>query len=74
MTDAELEAALALASRFHGLQLCPAANLAEGGRVTIAASVGLIDASGAWHDAPVLWNYVRPERSFTFASPTEVPF
>jgi hypothetical protein len=71
---ADFEAAMTLASRFHGLALCPAARLASGGRVTIEAHVGLIDASGAWHDAPVLWNYVRPGWSSAFGSPTEVPF
>jgi hypothetical protein len=71
---ADLEAAVVLASGFQGLEICPAAALEEGGRVTVQASIGLLDAVGAWHDAPVLWNYVRPEASFAFDSPTEVPF
>jgi hypothetical protein len=70
----DAETAIALASSFPGFAICPASNLAYGGRVTLSASVGLVDAAGAWHDAPVLWNYVRPQAGFSFGSPTEVPF
>jgi len=68
------EAAVTFASEFPDLAICPAEKLGQGGRVSVLASVGLIDNSGAWHEAPVLWNYVRPEASFTFASATEVPY
>ena len=68
------DAAITLVSHFPGLSLCPVSALASGGRVTFLASVGLIDSGGTWHDAPVLWNYVRPTATFSFGSPTEVPF
>ena len=31
-----------------------------GTRVIVRAEIGIIDSSGAWHDAPVLWNYYGP--------------
>jgi hypothetical protein len=69
-----VEAAMTLASRCPGLTLCPVSTLGSGGQVTLVASVGLIDAAGHWHEAPVLWNYVRPQQSYSFSSPRELPF
>jgi hypothetical protein len=31
-----------------------------GTRVLASAAIGIVDARGAWHDAPVLWNYSKP--------------
>jgi hypothetical protein len=51
------QAARALASELSELELCRAAEAEEGARVVVRAEIGILDARGAWHDAPVLWNY-----------------
>jgi len=65
--------ATGLVSAVQGLRLCPVADLGSGGRVSVSASVGIIDSSGSWREAPVLWNYTALKADFPFASPEEVP-
>jgi hypothetical protein len=65
--------ATGLVSAVQGLRLCPIGDLGAGGRVSVSAAVGIIDSSGAWRDAPVLWNYAALKSDFSFASPYEVP-
>jgi hypothetical protein len=69
----EPASATGLVSAVQGLRLCPAGELEGGGRVAVAVSVGIVDSSGAWHAAPVLWNYSALKADFSFASPAEVP-
>jgi hypothetical protein len=69
----DLVAATALVSSVQGMRLCPIGELASGGRVAVRASVGVVDSSGTWREAPVLWNYSTPKADFSFESPTEVP-
>jgi hypothetical protein len=54
------QAARDLVSELTALELCGAADLAQGARVVVRAEIGLLDSGGAWHDAPVLWNYLGP--------------
>ena len=54
------QAARTLTSELGSLELCPQAQVPEGTRVLVRAEIGIIDVSGAWHDAPVLWNYFAP--------------
>jgi len=70
---ADSATARSLASMVSDMRLCPVDELASGGRITVSASIGILDGRGDWHEAPVLWNYARPSRSFAFGSPTEVP-
>jgi len=53
-------AAQTLACELSGLALCRTQELPEGARVVVRAEIGLLDSRGAWHDAPVLWNYSAP--------------
>jgi hypothetical protein len=54
------QAARTLASELSGLALCRAEEAQEGARVVVRAEIGIVDAKGLWHDAPVLWNYYQP--------------
>jgi hypothetical protein len=54
------QAARTLAAELGDLQLCRAGEVEAGARVIVRAEIGIIDALGAWHDAPVLWNYYGP--------------
>jgi hypothetical protein len=53
-------AARTLASELSLLELCLPAELPPGARVVVRAEIGMLDSRGAWHDAPVLWNYYGP--------------
>jgi hypothetical protein len=65
--------ATGLVSEAGGLRLCTIGDLGQGGRIAVSASVGIIDSSGAWREAPVLWNYASLEADFAYGSPEEVP-
>jgi hypothetical protein len=54
------QAARNVVSELRGLELCRAADAAIGARVVVRAEIGILDARGEWHDAPVLWNYYGP--------------
>jgi len=69
-----LEAAILLASRAWALRAGPASALEGGGELRVRARVGLIDASGAWHDAALLWGYAEPEFRIGYSGPAEVPY
>ena len=60
------EAARTLASELSRLALCGPEDLPEGSRVLVSAEIGIIDAKGAWHDAPVLWNYFGPRTVLSY--------
>jgi len=68
------EAALVLATRVWGLRAGPLSALGGGGSVRVRASVGILDESGAWHDAAILWGYAAPELRFDYADAEEVPY
>lgn len=53
-------AARTFASELPGLELCQLGEAAPGARIVVAAQIGILDAKGQWHDAPVLWNYLSP--------------
>jgi hypothetical protein len=38
-----------------------------GSQIVVSAEIGIIDASGAWHDAPVLWNYFSPRTTLALS-------
>ena len=59
------QAARALASELPALPLCKVSEMQEGARVVVRAEIGIIDSRGAWHDAPVLWNYFGPRAVLT---------
>jgi len=59
------QAARALASESPALRLCDISEAREGARVVVRAEIGIIDSRGAWHDAPVLWNYFGPRAVLT---------
>ena len=63
------QAARIFVSELRGLELCRAAEAAEGARIVISAEIGIIDSSGLWHDAPVLWNYVGPRAVIVLGKP-----
>jgi hypothetical protein len=65
------QAARTLASELSGLTLGAAVELAEGDRVFVRAEIGILDARGAWHDAPVLWNYFSPRAVLVFGREIE---
>jgi hypothetical protein len=67
--------ATGLVSTVQALRLYPTGDLAAGGRIAVAVSVsvGIIDSSGSWREAPVLWNYSALRSDFSFDSPDEVP-
>lgn len=65
------EAARTLASELGSLELCPRAQAPDGTRVIVRAEIGIIDSSGAWHDAPVLWNYYGPRAVLEARSTSE---
>jgi hypothetical protein len=65
--------ATGLVSAVQGLRVCPLGALGEGGRVAVSVSVGIVDSSGSWRAAPVLWNYTALKAEFSFGSPAEVP-
>ncbi len=54
------QAARTLAAELTALELCPAADAPAGTKIVVRAEIGIIDSGGAWHDAPVLWNYYGP--------------
>jgi hypothetical protein len=54
------QAARTLVSELRGLELCRADEATGGERVVVQAEIGIMDAHGDWHDAPVLWNYISP--------------
>ncbi len=66
-------AATALVSAAQGLRLCPVDEIESGARVAVSAAVGIIDSSGSWREAPVLWNYASLKSDYSFSSPREVP-
>ena len=59
-------AARTLASELSRLAICGPEDLAEGSRVLVSAEIGIIDSKGAWHDAPVLWNYFGPRAILSY--------
>ncbi len=63
------QAARIFVSELRGLELCSVAEAGEGARVAVKAEIGIIDASGQWHDAPVLWNYTLPRAATTLGRP-----
>jgi hypothetical protein len=65
--------ATGLVASVQGLRLCPVGELGAGGRVAVSVSVGIIDSSGSWREAPVLWNYSTLKADFSFSSQDEVP-
>jgi hypothetical protein len=64
-------AAKGLAAELARLELCPAAEqplaLRPECRIVVRASIGILDSGGAWHDAPVLWNYTEPRAAFALS-------
>ena len=60
------QAARTLASELGSLELCRPEELAEGARVVLRAEIGIVDARGQWHDAPVLWNYSQPRAMLSY--------
>ena len=54
------QAARTLVSELARLELCRAEEAPTGARVVVRAEIGIVDSRGAWHDAPVLWNYSSP--------------
>ena len=60
------QAARTLASELSSLALGRADSLISGARVIVRAEIGIMDARGAWHDAPVLWNYFGPRAVLTY--------
>jgi hypothetical protein len=58
---ADPQAARALVSELRGFRLCGARQAARDGHAVVRVEVGILDSSGEWHDAPVLWNYVCPK-------------
>jgi len=67
------EAARTLASQLPSLELCPAAQAPEGTRVVVESRIGILDARGEWHDAPVLWNYYVPRMVLERKSRPDIP-
>jgi hypothetical protein len=65
------QAARTLVSETPALVLCLASEARENSRIVVKAQIGIIDSSGAWHDAPVLWNYFAPKMSLTSGRPAE---
>jgi hypothetical protein len=63
-------AAMTLASELSGLALCEAREAPLGTRIVIRAQIGILDSSGLWHDAPVLWNYVTPRAVLSYSEGT----
>ena len=59
------QAARALASESPAILLCKFSEAREGARVVVRAEIGIVDSRGAWHDAPVLWNYSAPRAVLT---------
>jgi hypothetical protein len=70
---ADREAASLLASRVWALRLGELDRLPGGVTITITAESGIIDGSGLWHDAGILWGYARPGRRFAFADTVAIP-
>ena len=66
-------AALLLASSVWNLHLGSLSFFDAGTTISIKARPGIIDETGGWHDAGILWGYAEPGRSFTFASVQEIP-
>jgi hypothetical protein len=60
------QAARALSSELSELELCRVGEAAIGARIVLRAEIGIIDAQGAWHDAPVLWNYFSPRAVLSY--------
>jgi hypothetical protein len=67
------QAARTLASELSGLELCRAGEASEGARVIVRAEIGIVDGRGAWHDAPVLWNYFGPRAVLAYGRAAEGP-
>jgi hypothetical protein len=63
------QAARIFVSELHGLELCRSADAEAGSRVVVKAEIGIIDSSGQWHDAPVLWNYFGPRAVLVLGKP-----
>jgi hypothetical protein len=61
------EAARTLAAEVSRLEICPASEAKSGERAVLYAKIGIIDSNGAWHDAPVLWNYSSPRVVLSYA-------
>lgn len=57
---ADPKAARFLAADLSGLRLEASPHQMAGARVVVAARIGILDAKGEWHEAPVLWNYASP--------------
>jgi hypothetical protein len=72
-TVADRSTALLLAGRVWGLDLGPLSAFDRGGSVSIRARPGIIDETGGWHEAGILWGYGEPSRAFSFASGVEIP-
>jgi hypothetical protein len=68
-------AARDLASELRGLEIHPAAEadalLTWETRLVVRAEIGIVNARGEWHDAPVLWNYSSPRASFALEAGEE---
>jgi hypothetical protein len=58
-------AATSLVSSVQGMPLCPLSAFNPVGRIRVSVSVGIIDSSQLWREAPVLWNYVKLETELT---------
>lgn len=65
------QAARGLASELSGLVIGSGSGLGGmqgGAQVIVSAEIGIIDAKGEWHDAPVLWNYSAPRTAVAIAA------
>jgi hypothetical protein len=67
----DLQAAMTLASELPILELCRATEATEGTRIVVRAEIGIIDSRGAWHDAPMLWNYHGPRAVLAYGRRAE---
>ncbi len=67
------EAALALAGRVWSLRLGAFPGGGSSASVVVRARSGIVDETGAWHDAGILWGYAEPLRRFRFESAVEIP-
>lgn len=68
------EAACIFASRIWSLRLAGLNELEGTASVRLRLSPGILDESGGWHAADILWGYAAPARSFTIVNPRELPY
>jgi len=67
------EAALELSDKVWGLRIGSLTAFSGGGSILVHAKSGIVDESGKWHDAGILWGYAEPQRRFSFESSVEIP-